>query len=131
MGEFYLPLTFLLADFLTEALLSFAFLGNGFFVAVFFGTRGVFFLLLETFLPGDFLVFSAGLRVVFSFAATFFIFGLPYRQENEVGRSESSQQKNRNFKSVSDASKGKKSKTPRPDSDFERRAKEGQRKRSS
>ena len=76
MGEFYLPLTFLLADFLTEALLSFAFLGNGFFVAVFFGTRGVFFLLLETFLPGDFLVFSAGLRAVFSFAATFFIFGL-------------------------------------------------------
>ena len=43
MGEFYLPLTFLLAGFLTEDLLSsFAFLGNGFFVAVFFGTRGVF-----------------------------------------------------------------------------------------
>ena len=76
MGESYLPLTFLSADFLTEALLSFAFLGNGFFVAVFFGTRGVFFLLLETFLPGDFLVFSAGLRAVFSFAGTFFIFGL-------------------------------------------------------
>ena len=77
MGEFYLiPLTFLLAGFLTEDLLSFAFLSNGFFVAVFFGTRGVFFSLLETFLPGDFFVFSACLRAVFSFAATFLIFGL-------------------------------------------------------
>ena len=51
MGEFYLPLTFLLAGFLTEELLSFAFLSNGFFVAVFFGTRGVFFSLLEISYP--------------------------------------------------------------------------------